>query len=283
MKVAATTSATAQLQPVVRWFALAVWVLVALLALGLFFVDMVTDYSELLVPCAGAPGVFAECNFAATTLAEAEVWTSWGLTMQAYAVAMISGPTFTYLVYLALAGLILWRQGSGWLGLTVSLALIIIPFAMNSGSRDFGAINPALFGPGLAASLLGTAIMLVFLYLMPNGRFSPRWAHFPLIGTLLLVSVLQLEVNELVSLSAPAFSLVTIAIISLVLLGGSLQVYRYLRDSNAVERQQTKWIIIAIVMFVLSIMAWVLVFGGALAIPAGRSRLLREPGGCAFH
>ena len=202
--------------------------------------------------------------------------------MQAYAVAMISGPTFTYLVYLALAGLILWRQGSSWLGLTVSLALIIIPFAMNSGSRDFGAINPALFGPGLAASILGTAIMLVFLYLMPNGRFSPRWAHFPLIGTLLLVSVLQLEVNELVSLSAPAFSLVTVAIISLVLLGGSLQVYRYLRDSNAVERQQTKWIIIAIVMFVLSIMAWVLVFGGALAIPAGRSRLLANLGGALF-
>ena len=265
-----------------RWFALAVWVLIALLAVGLFFVDVVTDFSELLVPCAGAPGVFADCNFAATTPAGAAVWTSWGLTMQAYAVAMISGPMFTYLVYLALAGLILWRQGSSWLGLTVSLALVIIPFAINSGSRDFGAINSLLFWPGLAASILGTAIMLVFLYLMPNGRFSPRWAYIPLIGTLLLVSVLQLEVNELVSLSAPALSLLTITIISLVLLGGSLQVYRYLRDSNAVERQQTKWIIFAIVMFVLSIMAWALVFGGALAIPAGRPRLLANLGGAFF-
>jgi hypothetical protein len=59
-------------------------------------------------------------------------------------------------------------------------------------------------------------------------------------------------------------------------------VYRYLHDSSAVERQQTKWIILAIVMIVLSIMAWVLVFGGALAIPAGRPRLLANLGGTIF-
>jgi uncharacterized membrane protein len=277
-----TTPISSRHTGVLHWLVLAGWVLIALLLTGLFWVDVVVDYSELQVPCAGEPGVFADCNFAAITPAEVAVLTSWGLTMQAYAMTMASGIIFTFLVYLALAGLILWRQGSSWLGLTVSLALVIIPFAINSGSRDFGAINPVLFWPGLVASILGTAIMLVFLYLAPNGRFSPRWAYIPLIGTLLLVSVLNLEVNELVSLSAPALSLVSITIISLVLFGGSLQIYRYLRDSNAVERQQTKWIIFAIVIFVSSIMAWVLVFGGALTIPPGRPRLLANLGGAIF-
>ena len=152
---------------------LAVCVLVALLHIVLVGVDVVIEYSEMLAPCVGVPGV-ADCNFATITPAEVSVLTSWGLTTRAYAVTVTSGAVFTFLVYLALAGLILWRQGSSWLGLTVSLALIVIPFSMYSASRDFGAINPILFWPGVVASILGTAIILVFLYLMPNGRFSPR-------------------------------------------------------------------------------------------------------------
>ncbi len=277
-----TTVFTARRNPLSRRLMLAVWILLALLPIGLFGVDLIIDYSEMLVPCQGVPGVFADCNFGAITTAEASVLTSWGLTMRAYAVTVIGGAIFAFLVYLALAGLILWRQGSSWLGLTVSLALIIIPFVMYSGSRDFGAINPDLFWPGVVASILGTAVMLVFLYLVPNGRFSPRWAYIPLIFTLLFDIILTLEVNGVVSLSAPAFSLVNIALIALILFGGGLQVYRYVRDSNAVERQQTKWIIFALVIFVLAIMAWVLVFGGALNIPAGRSRLLANLGGTIF-
>ena len=237
-------------------------------------VDVVTDYAELQIPCEGVPGVFDDCNFAALRPTEVAVWTSWGLSMQAYGVVLNSGAVFSFLVYLALAGLILWRQGSSWLGLSVSLALIVIPFAMYSASRDFGAINPILFWPGVITSFLGTGIMLVFLYLMPNGRFSPRWAYIPLIGTLLFVGLLSLEITGLINLSAKALSLVSIIIVSLVLFGGSLQVHRYMRDSNALERQQTKWIIFAIVILVSAIIAWVLVFGGALAIPAGRPRLL---------
>jgi len=282
MNNALTTVFTARRNPLSRRLMLAVWVLLALLPIGLFGVDVFIDYSEMLAPCEGVPGVFADCNFGAITPAEVSVLTSWGLTMRAYAITVTSGAIFAFLVYLALAGLILWRQGSSWLGLTVSLALIIIPFVMYSGSRDFGAINPDLFWPGVAASILGTVIMLVFLYLVPNGRFSPRWAYIPLIFTLLFDIVLTLELNGLISLSAPALSLVNTILITLVLFGGSLQVYRYLRDSTAVERQQTKWIIFAIVIFVSAIMAWVLVFGGALTIPAGRSRLLANLGGTIF-
>ncbi len=274
MKTTSISSPPSQLNPAIRWLALTIWVLIALLHTGLFFVDVVTDYAEVQVPCEGVPGVFDDCNFAALTPAEVAVWTSWGLSMQAYAIALNSGAVFSLLVYLALAGLILWRQGSSWLGLTVSLGLIVIPFAMYSASRDFGAIDPILFWPGVITSFLGTGIMLVFLYLMPNGRFSPRWAYIPLIGTLLLVGVLQLEITGLIDLSAAAFSLVSIIIVSLVLFGGSLQVYRYTRDANAVERQQTKWIIFAIVIFVSGIISWVLLFGGALTIPAGRPRIL---------
>lgn len=138
------------------------------------WVDLITDYFEIIVPCTeGVPGVFNDCNGAALTPAEVSVWTSWGLSLESYGVFTLSGATFTFLVYTVLAGLLLWQQRQSWLGLMISLALIVIPFAMFAGSRDFGAIHPNFGWPAVVAYIVGNGIMLLFLYLVPNGRFSP--------------------------------------------------------------------------------------------------------------
>ncbi len=253
-----------QRNPVLYRLALASWMVIALLCVSLFCVDLVTDYLEIIVPCTeSVPGVFNDCNFAALTPAEASVWASRGLSLETYGIVMLSGAVFTFLVYTALAGLLLWQQRQSWLGLTVSLALIVIPFAMFAGSRNFGAIHPALGWPAIVAYIVGNGIMLLFLYLVPNGRFSPRWAYIPLLATFLLLLFGPLD--------EPLVSVITVA---LVLFGGSLQVYRYLREANTIERQQTKWIIFGVVIFVTAIIAWVLVFGRALPIPDGQPRLI---------
>ena len=252
-----------QRNPVMYRLALVGWIAIALLCVGLFWVDLITDYFEIIVPCTeGVPGVFNDCNGAALTPAEVSVWTSWGLSLESYGVFTLSGATFTFLVYTVLAGFLLWQQRQSWLGLMISLALIVIPFAMFAGSRDFGAIHPNLGWPAVLAYIVGNGIMLLFLYLVPNGRFSPRWAYIPLLATFLLLFG-PLEVP-----------LVSATMVALVLFGGSLQVYRYVREANAVERQQTKWIIFGVVIFVTAIIAWVLVFGRALPIPDGQPRII---------
>jgi len=270
-----TTALPSQRNPVLYRLALAGWVAMAVVFIGLFWVDVVYDYFELIIPCAGVPGVFNDCNFASLTPAEVSVWRSWGLSLQTYAVIVLSGAAFTFLVYATLAGLLLWQQRQSWLGLTISLALIVIPYAMFAGSRNFGAIHPNLIWPAIAASFVGNAIMLLFLYLVPNGRFSPRWAYIPLLATLLLLTFgLELQITGQVSFTGPMRTLISSATVALVLFGGSLQVYRYARDANAVERQQTKWIILGVVIFVTAIIAWALVFGRALPIPDGQPRLI---------
>jgi hypothetical protein len=259
-----TTPNLSQRSPLLYRLALAGWIAIALLCVALFWVDLVADYFEIIVPCTeGVPGAFNDCNFAALTPAEVSVWTSWGLSLETYGVVFLSGALFTFLVYTTLAGLLLWQQRQSWLGLTVSLALIVIPFAMFAGSRDFAAIHPALVWAGNGAYIVGNGTMLLFLYLVPNGRFSPRWAYIPLLATFLLLLFGPLE--------EPLVSAITVA---LVLFGGSLQLYRYAREANSVERQQTKWIIFGVVIFVTAIVAWVLVFGRALDIPDGRPRLV---------
>jgi hypothetical protein len=154
---------------------------------------------------------------------------------------------------------------------------------MFAGSRNFGAIHPNLIWLATFAAFVGNAIMLLFLYLVPNGRFSPRWAYIPLIGTvLLLVFGLELQITGRYSFTGPMLTLIGSATVALVLFGGSLQVYRYARDANAVERQQTKWIIFGVVIFVTAIISWVLIFGRALPVPDGRSRIIANLVGMVY-
>jgi hypothetical protein len=258
----------------VRWIALVSWILIVLAYLLYFLFDLISDYSQMLVPCAGPLGINGGCNFLAISSAEVAVLSSWGLSMQTYALVMITAAVVLLLGYWALGGLIMWRQGTSWLGLAVSLALIVLPIVTYSGSNVWSTYNPVLFFLAVAVGIVGNAILVAFLYLLPNGRFSPKWAYIPLVGTILTVSLLTLEVNGLISIPTQALSLLQTTIVSLVLLGGSFQVYRYLRDSNLVERQQTKWIVFGILSYVLSVMVWVLIFGGAMAIPNGKPRLL---------
>ncbi len=270
------TPTLSQRRPILYRLALVGWIVIALLCISLFWVDLVADYFDIIVPCMeGVPGVSNECNFAALTPAEVTVWTSWGLSLQTYGVIMLTGAVFVFLVYTVLAGLLLWHQRQSWLGLTTSLALVVIPYALFAGSRDFGAINPYLTWPATIAYMLGNLIMLLFLYLVPNGRFSPRWAYIPMIATfLLLVRGPEPQATGDTLAADPIVSIVNFALVALVLFGGSLQVYRYMREANTVERQQTKWIVFGVVSIVTAIIAWVLVFGRALPIPDGQPRII---------
>src|SRR5262245_58093164 len=120
MKSLATTSATLQSNPFARWMAVIIWISVALLCIGLSFVDLTNDYSQMQIPCEGAWTIDGGCNYLAISSAEADVVASWGLTLQSYAIAMTLSTLIPILVYTALGLLILWQQKASQLGLTVS-------------------------------------------------------------------------------------------------------------------------------------------------------------------
>lgn len=250
---------------------------IALLSVSLFLVHMVVLYHELAIPCDGALG-FVElveegCNASAISAAEIAVLASRDIPLSAYALGFAAVGLLNLLLYCTLGGLILWRQANSWLGVTVSLALVTIPFSIWAGYRDWPAIAPFLFWPGVITAILCAVIDLVFLFLMPNGRFSPRWAYIPLCIGLLSITILTLEQNGVINMSAelqsPLFT-VALAVVALAVL---FQIYRYKWDSNAVERQQAKWIIFAVAFFFSSFLVWGVVFGRGVTIPSGAPRL----------
>jgi hypothetical protein len=217
--------------------------------------------------------MFGGCDQLAVSAAEVAVLSSWGMSLQHYAIYMLFLVVLGQLIYLSLGLLILWQQGMNRLGLTVSLALIVITFSMYSGGDEFGSIHPNLFVPGLIDGHIGPIIMVTFIYLMPNGRFFPRWAYIPWLCTVLLLFPLTL-LNVVFVLPNWAGSLVSAAAVGAVLLGIAMQMYRYVKEANSVERQQTKWAIFGVVVLAATVLLWVPVFGGVLSIPSGRTRLL---------
>ncbi len=282
MKTYSGSLSSSQPRTVLRWIALVGWVLIAIANLVYYYFDLASDYADMLIPCQGILGSGGECNFLAVSSAEMDVLSSWGFTPHAYATAMTISPIILLLVYWALAGLILWRQAVSWLGLTVSLALIVLPVMTVSGDNDWSGSAPFLFLIAFVIGFSGGIVTVAFLYLIPNGRFAPRWAYIPMIVTILLMSVLSLDTNRIVVMPTEVTYLIQVALVGLLLFGASLQIYRYVRTSNFVERQQTKWVVFGVLSVVVAVIVWILIFGTTLAIPAGAPRLLANVGGWSF-
>jgi hypothetical protein len=273
MKNNVTTSPSLPSNPMLRRLIFAGWIVIALLSISLFLVNTVAIYYELATPCEGALGLLEGCNASAISAAEVAVLASRGIPLHAYALGFALVGLFNLVLYGALGGLILWRQGHSWLGVTVSLALITIPFSVWAGPRNWAAIHPLLFWPGLITIIISTVLDVLFLFLMPNGRFSPRWAYIPLCIGLLSITILTLERNGVSMMPAEWVSALYALPLSLVALAVIFQIYRYKWDSNAVERQQAKWIIVAVALFFSATIVWAIVFGGGVTIPGGAPRL----------
>jgi hypothetical protein len=260
---------SAQPNPAFRWIAFAGWALIALAYLAFFLTDLRLDFAQLQIPCKDAG-----CNYLAISQAEVDVLETQGLTLRTYSGIMNGATLLTVMAAWLLAGLILWKQGASRIGWSVSLALIVMPIAMISDADNLAVSYPAYFIPSAILSLLGAFILILFLYLFPNGRFYPRGAFIPFITTFLVFAIYSLEFNALITLPLLFIQIGGFALIALLFLAGSFQILRYKKDSTSLERQQTKWMLLGIMILVLSFPAWFFFFGGGLNIPPGQPRLL---------
>jgi len=259
-----------------HWLTLVLWFATAALTIGLFAVDQVTDYADLQVACDGGWTLTEDspCNTLAVGAAEQAVLESWGLSLRDYANAMKLEAVIVVTVYVALALLLLWRKGDTRLGLMVSLALVVFPLNIFSAEVQWGAIHPALEVPGTIIANLTQLVIIPFFYLLPNGRLPTRWAYIPMTLTIALLMAGLFGIERLADVIPWLGTAFGIGMVSLLIIGAGLQIYRYVRTSDDVERQQTKWILGGILCFVISVLLWVYTYSGAFDITPGTHRLL---------
>lgn len=155
--------------------------------------------------------------------------------------------------WIALAGLVFFRRSRDLLGLLLSASflsygIVMGTFVDTNGLIANGRSNP--WAPPWPATiiLLANALSLPWAYYFPDGRFVPRW-------TMALAAV-WIAVWLVPAIGGPFLYQtplgprgLTILVIALVASTGVSFGFRYWRRSNAVQRQQLKWVLLGALIF----------------------------------
>jgi hypothetical protein len=131
--------------------------------------------------------------------------------------------------------LILRRKSQDWFGLYVTVAFIVAPAIPLLG------LLPGLESLALLLSGVSWQLYFILFYFFPDGHFVPRWTRWLVPVWVGSNFIADRETFE----RYPVFWVVPLALVFSAL--GS-QLYRYLRRADAVQRQQTKLVVLALVV-----------------------------------
>lgn len=223
-------------------FARSLWLLVCLTAVITFLFALPFRWALLTHP---SPTNFANL----TTL---------GLTPTSFAIYWMMWEVIIAIAYAVVGFIIFWRCGDERLALLAALVLVV--FGVGNGTitptiRALLGLHPSLDLLVHSFEFIGWFSFGMFLYLFPNGRFVPdgtRWLTAIWLPTCIVWNFASdtpyAPLNWTPWLSIPFIGLFWASWVF-------SQVYRYRRVSNTTERRQTKWVVFAVVMLILTMLA----------------------------
>ena len=166
----------------------------------------------------------------------------------------------------AVASFLFWRRSDDWMAMLFSVQMLT---SLAFTTRSLSALEhayPAVRAPVRFIWLLSFILIIVTLYLFPDGRFVPRSTRLLAIVTVVLVVVSPGLPEGLLKLPrAPEgmsvwhWRVAVLGVLALWCTGLLAQVYRYRHVSGPVERQQAKW-----VMFILGCFMTLIALGFVL-------------------
>ncbi|MEZ4766881.1 MAG: hypothetical protein R2844_00435 [Caldilineales bacterium] len=243
------------------------WVVIAVLLLGGFVAGLSWRYREVVEVCTAQP-----CYVLALAPVEAAALQDLGLNLRFYAAFMLVLEIYVFLVFVGPALLIFWRISDTWIGIMVSLAFLFLGtvfFAeeMRSLMRNVAALR----GPVETLTNLSVILVLLLIFLFPDGRFAPRWSLYPALATVLVI-VVDLFLPATLRQAQSASVLVLATFIMGATAAVVAQVQRYRTVSTPTQRQQTKWILFGLLCMFSMMVVWT-VFVELFPLPPGRTRL----------
>ena len=228
-----------------RWLLLArvAWVVVAVLTVVVFVSGLPSEFARLRAPCTEA----TSCAWVPRLSAhDARELGELGISVDFFAAYFVALEVAFMTVSCAIGAAIFWRRSDERMALLVSLMLFTLGAAL---TVPYPLLNLPLVWKvsGEAVSFIGSASLVLFLYLFPDGHFVPRWTRW-----LALVWIVGLMVPATFFYGS-FLRLVGVPLASALAgvgFGGATlfaQVYRYRRASDASQRQQTKWVVFGVV------------------------------------
>ena len=205
-----------------RWLTVA-WCAATLPLVGLFLLSLPAVHARKQTPLPAVRTGLDELGLSVSTYA---LW--WSGVLLAFG-----------LVCFAVAALIVARRPhdrAAWFG---ALFLVALGAANGPNTEALAWQRPELAGAATVAFQFFLACLVLFLFTFPDGRFHPRWTR----------AVVAAEVALLVLARGSVAGPVTEAVFWALLLGlgggVAAQVHRYRRVSTAEQRQQTRWVTLA--------------------------------------
>ena len=222
-----------------------IWIALALGAVALYAFAVPARYAQLVTPC--TPGTCAPGQVAFST-PDALSASGVRLTLGAYAGALGALDIAFALAYVAVALLIFWRRSANGVALLVSLTLVLWGLTFTSTMNALAHVHLAWFIPVASARFLGAALITVFFYVFPDGRFVPDWARW--LAFVWVFSQVPKYFWPASFLNPDLWPTWLNFIASAGFLGVmvAIQVYRYRWVSRARQRRQTKWVVLGIAL-----------------------------------
>ena len=198
----------------------------------------------------------------------------WGVSAATYAVFHILVELILIIPVAILWVIIFNRYADHWVGMLACLALVYLGVGLGNILWAWTQQSEPVAFMGDIIGEIGATALLLLLFLFPDGRFVPRWTRFA--AYFLLFIVLPLGVINLILSPGLDNNLPDMingfSFFFFVLLGTASQIIRYRRYSNPLQRQQTKWVVLGIASFMLSVVLW-FVFMEIFPLPPGAARL----------
>ncbi len=135
-------------------------------------------------------------------------------------------------------GLVLfWRRSDEPMALFTAFMLVTFGANWTVDLDLLVQLHPAWRLPYQILDLLAWTAFAIFAYVFPTGQFVPRWTRWFII----VFTSMATPVNLMLAEAKPIWLNVTALLVALVTIVFA-QIYRYVRVSGPVQRQQAKWL-----------------------------------------
>jgi signal transduction histidine kinase len=213
-------------------------ILIICLTVGLFIINIPLNYEQRSTICETEP-----CPPNQLSTRSVQALEDIGMSVHGLVTLTIAFDILIAVIFTACAIVIFIRKPNDPFTIFVTIMLVTFGTAtFTGGIRGIAVAYPQLEWLTQTIALIGSVGILAFFFVFPNGRFTPRWTMAIFMGWFLFQLPRYYFPNSSLILHGDS-AIYNLLFIGFFLGGVAAQIYRYIRVSNAVERQQTKWVI----------------------------------------
>lgn len=228
------------------------WIILALIYFAVFAAAVPYSVATYQEPCRGG-----DCVAYQLTAQELALLQDLGISNTGYA-NFVAVSEALLLTWAALGILIYLRRSHDWIGLLVSMALIAVGINGVSDNVSILSARTAALAPLYnSLSAIGSALIILLVFLFPDGSFVPGWARYVAFPLTLIALADPLLVSVIPGMEGPPGTLAQLtALLTGLVVGGATQIHRYRNHSDVEQRQQTKWVLFGFLALIVVAVTW---------------------------